>query len=120
MRLSPFGPSPFVCWQVSSLRRHGRVRPGRAITLRSGINQHTKKEKTIVNITLKSGLNALSVNIEDGATVGSVLSNPNYAAALGYDASNVEGVVNGIVASSEARLFNGDTLLAQKKAHSKA
>lgn len=74
----------------------------------------------MANVTLKSGLNSLSVDVPEGTTVGAILGNPNYAAALGYDSSNVEGVLNGVVAGSGATVYGGDVLLAQKKAHSKA
>ena len=73
-----------------------------------------------ITITLKSGLNALTVSIEEGSTVGSVLANPNYAAVLNYDPSNVEGLIDGAAVSTSNTLYEGDTLLVQKKAHTKA
>lgn len=73
-----------------------------------------------ISVTLKSGLNSLNVTVAEGSSVESVLSNPNYAAALGYDPASVEGILNGATASGGATLYSGDTLLAQKKAHSKA
>ena len=73
-----------------------------------------------MSITLKSGLNALTIDTNSDSTVGSVLANPNYAAVLNFDASNVEGLIDGVVASSDTYLAEGDTLLIQRKAHSKA
>ena len=73
-----------------------------------------------MQITLKSGLNALTVDINSDATVGSVLANPNYAAVLNFDASNVEGLIDDVVVGSGIKLAEGETLLIQRKAHDKA
>jgi len=73
-----------------------------------------------MSITLKSGLNTLSVDVPEGTSVGQILSNSNYAAVLNFDTSNVEGLIGGAKANLETTLFAGDTLLIQKLAHSKA
>lgn len=71
-------------------------------------------------IKLKSGLNSLDVDVPEGTTVGQILSNPNYAAVLNFDTSNVEGLIGGAKANTDTVLYAGDTLLIQKLAHSKA
>jgi len=73
-----------------------------------------------MQITLKAGINSLNVDIAAGATVGEVLSNANYAAVLGFDAGNVEAIIDGALVSPGLALKAGDTVLFQKKAHSKA
>lgn len=79
-----------------------------------------KAHSKAAGIVVKSGLNSLNVEVADGSTVGSVLANPNYAAVLNFDPSNVEGILNGAGVSEDIILHAGDTLLVQKKAHSKA
>lgn len=71
-------------------------------------------------IKLQSGLNVLQVEVSYGTTVGEVLENPNYAAVLNFDASNVEGLIDGVVANAGTILASGDTLLISRRAHSKA
>ncbi len=73
-----------------------------------------------MTITLKSGLNTLSVDVPEGTTVGDILANKNYAAVLNFDTSNVEGLIAGAKADSATTLFANDTLLIQRLAHSKA
>lgn len=74
----------------------------------------------MAQITIKSGLNNINVDVAEGTTVADVLGNPNYAAVLGYDGSNVEGLIDGVKAEAGTVLYSGDTLLVQQKAHSKA
>lgn len=73
-----------------------------------------------MQITLKSGLNTLAVDVPEGTTVGQILTNSNYAAVLNFDTSNVEGIIGGAKANAGTTLYAGDTLLIQKLAHSKA
>lgn len=74
----------------------------------------------MAQITIKSGLNNINVDVAEGTTVADVLGNPNYAAVLGYDGSNVEALIEGVKADGGTTLYAGDLLLIQQKAHSKA
>jgi hypothetical protein len=73
-----------------------------------------------MQITLKSGLNALTIDAAAGTSVGSLITNGNYAAVLGYDASNVEAYISGVKVDSGASAVEGDVIVIQQKAHSKA
>jgi hypothetical protein len=90
------------------------------LAARRVIHAQQQKGKPVMSITLKSGLNTLSVDVPEGTSVGQILSNSNYAAVLNFDTSNVEGLIGGAKANLETTLFAGDTLLIQKLAHSKA
>ena len=72
-----------------------------------------------MNITIRFSGNSLNINAAD-KTVGDVLSDPNFAAVLGFDGSNVEGYIDGVQQGSGSPLAEGDTLVIQQKAHSKA
>lgn len=72
-----------------------------------------------MNITVKFGpANSTSFDAPAGATVGSVLSNPNLKAILKFG-DNVRGVVDGVVQTSSSPLSEGDVLHIETKANEK-
>lgn len=72
-----------------------------------------------MKITIQfAGNNIGPVTVSEGATVDSVVKNPNIATVLGYDAGNVEAFVGGTAFNGTLR--DGDTVVLQQKAHRKA
>ena len=63
----------------------------------------------IVNL-IWHGLNMLEVDVPEGTTVGQILGNKNYAAALNFDVFNVEGLIAGTKAETDTILYPEDTL----------
>lgn len=55
-----------------------------------------------------------------GTKISCVLGNANVSTFLGFDASSVNAVVNGIPAGSDTVLTEGDTVTFVTKAHEKA
>lgn len=73
-----------------------------------------------MKVTIKSGLNALTVDLANGTSVGELLANPNFAAVLGYEAGNSEVFASGVKLDSGVTLVDGDEVTVQQKAHCKA
>lgn len=74
----------------------------------------------MIEVTLRFGLTKmLTVEVPEGTTVGTLLSNPNYKASLGYG-ENVNAVIDGTTVSSADTVSDGDTIVLEKQAASKA
>lgn len=73
-----------------------------------------------MQITIRFGsTNELTRTVNDRYTVGDVLNDSNIRAALGFG-SNVQALVDGQVQNSSTRLEDGDLVVIETKANSKA
>ena len=71
-------------------------------------------------VTLKYGLTKqLTIEVPEGTTLASILRNPNYKAVLGYP-ENISAVVDGVTLDMNDVVSNGDTIVLEKQAASKA
>lgn len=73
-----------------------------------------------INATLKHGLtNSMTVDLPEGTTVGSVKRNPVYSVQLRLP-ENTVAVVNGITVSENHVIEEGDEVVFERQAASKA
>lgn len=73
-----------------------------------------------MQITIRFGsTNELTRTVNDRYTVGDVLNDSNIRAALGFG-SNVHALVDGQVQNPSTRLEDGDIVVIETKANSKA
>lgn len=74
----------------------------------------------MISVTIRFGsTNELTREFAAGTTVGSVLSDRNLQASLGFG-GNVQAVVDGQVQQSNSPLTDGDVVTIETKANSKA
>lgn len=74
----------------------------------------------MLSITIRYGAtNELSKSVRPGTTVQNILSDTTIQGALGFG-SNVQALSDGQVLSSTATLSDGDVLVIETKANSKA
>jgi len=74
----------------------------------------------MVNATIEYGdNNSLTKSFPDGTTFAQVLADAAVKAVLGFG-DNVEGVVDGVVQPGANRIDDGDVILVQVKANTKA
>ncbi len=73
-----------------------------------------------INVTLRYGVsNELTRAVDAGTTVGQVLRNTSFQAALGFG-SNTQAVIDGVVQRDTAPLSDGDVITIETKANAKA
>lgn len=70
-------------------------------------------------ITIIHGTKSLDRDLFLNATVGDILNDANLRAVFGYG-SNVEGLIGGVVQDRSTRLRDGQTIVIQTRANSKA
>lgn len=74
----------------------------------------------MISVTVRFGAsNELTREVADNTTVGDILRNSTFQAALGFGA-NVQAVVDGAVQPDRTTLSNGDIITVETKANSKA
>jgi len=71
----------------------------------------------MIQIRVEHGTRHISTEVEEGTTVRDVISNPNFKAILVFD--NVHAFVNGVRASENQVLEDGDVVKLQASAHTK-
>ena len=73
-----------------------------------------------MTVTIRFGAsNELSKSVPEGTTVGSILCDNNVKAVLGFG-DNVQAVLDGVVQRDSAPLADGDILVIETRANSKA
>jgi hypothetical protein len=79
-----------------------------------------KKEDTNMPIvTIKYGLNSLTKDITEGASVADLINNEDIQAALGFG-ENVDALIDGSVVGGFTTLSAGDQIVVRAKANAKA
>lgn len=74
----------------------------------------------MINITVRFGsTNEITKEVRDGITVDQVLRDASFKAALGFG-DNVQGLIDGAVQPGSNTLEDGDTLVVETRANSKA
>ena len=79
----------------------------------------TQKDTTMIKVTIAYSGNSITKNVAAGTTVGSILTDANLKAVLGFG-QNIEAQVNGASAESAVVLSDGDELDLVTKANTKA
>jgi translation initiation factor IF-1 len=72
-----------------------------------------------MNITVKYAGQSINVNIAEGSTVATLLSNANYQAVLGFSAKD-KAVINGVTQAAAAPLGEGDVVSIENAKQDKA
>lgn len=67
-------------------------------------------------VTIKHGLSSLTIQ---ASSVSDIINNSNVKAVLGYG-ENVRFLKNGVELGSDATLYDGDTVIVEQRANSKA
>lgn len=74
----------------------------------------------MIEVTIKFGLTRqITVDVPEGTTIRELTANPNNKAVLGYP-ENVSAVVDGVTVSADDEVSDGDTIVLEKQAASKA
>lgn len=72
-----------------------------------------------MQITTRYGLNTVTREVPDGATVADLLRDPNIKAGLGFS-DNVKALVNGVELPMNAQLQASSTVVVEARCNSKA
>lgn len=78
----------------------------------------TERQNIMAQITINYAGNPITRNVSE-TTVGALLANANYQAALGFG-PNVTAKIDGVVQAPTARLVDGDVVYIEDRASSKA
>lgn len=74
----------------------------------------------MIEVTLKFGMTRqITVDVQDGTTIRTIVSNPNNKAVLGYP-ENVSAVIDGNTVDFDDTVSDGDVIVLEKQAASKA
>lgn len=74
----------------------------------------------MIEITIRYGLTkSLTIEVAEGTTIGQIKSNHNYRAVLGLP-ENCTATVDGAALADHATVDDGDVILFEKQAASKA
>jgi hypothetical protein len=93
-----------------ALKCHSRAETSTAVV---------KRKDSVKQITVKFGLQSITRQFADEATIGQIIGDANVKAGLGYS-DNVRAVMNGVTMPASGFVYSGSTLTIETAANAKA